>query len=215
MLVAKLRADRWCGAALWIVSALVCAGPASSARIEYTAHDVADSRPGEDRWLYEYVVSGFAFAAHQGFTIYFDVDSMRSLEIPAGAVGADWDVLAVQPDPDLPDDGFFDALALVPDASLDVAFRVSLVWSGGPGIAPGPQRFEINQFDDQGGYVDTLDAGLTAIPEPGVALLLGAGLVALAGRRGKVEALASGAVHSRSTIALARVGAATGRRSAR
>ena len=45
-------------------------------------------------------------------------------------MNADWDVIAVQPDPALPADGFFDALALSPGASLSDPFAIAFVWLG-------------------------------------------------------------------------------------
>jgi hypothetical protein len=153
------------------------ARPAQGAVIGYEAIDLTDLLPGEDLWQYRYFVDEATFAANQGFSVYFDVGLYSSLQ--SALVSPDWDVLTVQPDSALPDGGLYDALALVPDASIADPFVVSFVWLGGAG-APGPQRWTLNQWDDAGiGFVGYLGAGQTAaftepapVPEPSTLLLV-------------------------------------------
>ena len=154
--------------------------------ITFTASDLTDTTPGEDLWQYSYLVSDHVFPADTGFTIYFDYRSFDDLAI--GPIPAGWDLLVAQPNPALPDDGFFDALASSNPASLSDPFLVSFVWSGTG--APASQRFEVYTLPAQGG-IDIVEEGRTtssfsAIPEPGTILLVGAGLLGLAAaRRGR------------------------------
>ena len=79
-------------------------------------------------------------------------------------VPANWDVLVIQPDLALPDDGFLDALALVDNPPLGQPFLLSFVWlkSG----SPGTQTFEL--YDTTSGF-QILPGGVSTavIPEPG------------------------------------------------
>jgi len=138
--------------------------------IEFEASDLADVTAGEDLWRYSYRVSDFDFDSDFGFTIFFDYQLYGPLRA-AGLVPADWDVLLIQADLALPDDGFYDALALSDNASLADSFAMTFVWLG-PG-SPGAQPFEV-----YGPGFETLETGTTApIPEPTTALLILVGLL--------------------------------------
>jgi PEP-CTERM motif len=134
--------------------------------------------------MYEYFVSDATFQADQGFIVYFDLGSYSDLSVSPKSPGEpDWDPLVIQPDPTLPSDGFFDALALVKGASLANPFIVTFTWLGGADTAPGVQRFEVYELPDA---IDPpLETGLTrpvrSVPEPSTLLLSGLGL-ALASR---------------------------------
>jgi hypothetical protein len=137
--------------------------------IIFEATDLADVSAGEDLWRYIYQVSGFSFAANEAFEILFDRTLYTKLKDPPPAV-AGWDILSIQPDPSLPDDGRYSALALSANPSLAGPFSISFVWLGGGGISPGSQPFEINQFDNAGNIISTLETGVTRnaspVPEP-------------------------------------------------
>lgn len=167
---------------------LSCPMSTQAAMIQFTAIDVDDTLgPGGDFWQYSYVVSDFTFPMHVGFSVFFDPGLYRDLEDPPPAVHADWDVITLQPDPGLPADGLYDALALVDNASLAAPFPVRFVWLGGPGTTPGTQPFAINAFDAQGAFLGVVETGQTrtsaAVPEPGTLVLLTLGLLGLVGRR--------------------------------
>lgn len=147
---------------------LLLGSSASATTIAYTATDLPDAVPGEDLWEYAYTVSGRTFAAGEGFSVFFDYTQYTLLESPPPAVSADWDIISLQPDVLLPDDGFYDALALVSAPSLTTAFTVSFVWLGTG--TPGAQPFDIYNPAFQ-----TIESGVT-VPEPGTGLLLAAGL---------------------------------------
>jgi hypothetical protein len=164
------------------------AQPATAAAIQiaYLATDVADTGPGEDLWEYQYFVTGFDFAADQGFGIAFDAALYAGLEDPPPAVNADWDPIVFQPDPGLASAGIYDALALVTGASLADPFVLTFAWLGGPGQTPGPQPFTLNAFD-AGGLLTVLETGTTVpyaapVPEPSTLVLVTIGAAGAAWR---------------------------------
>ncbi len=157
---------------LCLVAAFVAAplGVAATT-IAQTVVDLPDAQgPGGDLWEISFAVSGFSFAANEGFSVGFDPAEYSFLLAP-GAPSADWDVLLLQPDPLLPDFGVYDALALVPGASLSGAFTLRVIFTGAG--APGALPFTVNRFDATGALLATLEQGTTtAAPEPSAAALL-------------------------------------------
>lgn len=164
-------------AGLLLLLGLAHPGTAGAITITYVATDLTDTTPGDDLWLYEYLVGGHAFAADTGFTIYFDGDYYDDLAVVA-PVPSGFDLLVAQPDPSLPADGFFDALALTGPSTPSEPFRVSFVWSGTG--QPGAQPWELYSLNAQGG-IDITEQGRTGsgtvVPEPGSFALLAAGLI--------------------------------------
>jgi hypothetical protein len=179
-----------CGVGVVAAILVAAARSASATVIEFQATDLTDLVSGDDLWMYRYFVSDFVFAADQGFSISFDTALYRNLQDPPPSVGADWDLLAIQPDLALPSAGLYDALALVDGASLAQSFTLSFTWLGVAGSEPGSQAFTVNQFDAAGNIIlpflevgQTIPFGQTSlVPEPSTLLLVGSGL-ALALRR--------------------------------
>jgi hypothetical protein len=169
-----------CFSGLAVALALL-AGPVSEARattIAFEATDLADTVSGEDLWMYEYFVSDFTFDADQGFMVFFDGLLYSDLDSAPDSAGPDWDVLVIQPDPVLVDEGRFDALALVSGASLLAPFTVKFNWLGAAGTRPGSQPFDV--YEDPTA-VEVLESGRTvplrhAVPEPATWLLSVLGL---------------------------------------
>jgi len=139
-------------------------------------------------WTYDFEVFNDSLSSGlEEFTVFFEVNAYQNLSVVATPSG--WDPLAIQPDPTLPDDGFFDALALtagglVPGDSLG-GFIVQFDFLGIG--TPGSQAFDV---------VDpvtfaTLDSGFTqaaVVPVPAAVWLFGSGLVMFSGalrRRGQ------------------------------
>ena len=156
--------------------------PLSATTIEYESVDLPDATPGSDLWHYNYYVSGFTFAVDQGFTIIFDRGQSVDLQSPP-PVNLDWDVLTLQPDPALPDNGAYDAFALVNGASLADPFSVSFTYIGSG--TPGSQPFVVSQFAPNGDLVDVLETGNTIprVPEPASLLLMAGAAGALLVRK--------------------------------
>jgi len=166
---------------------------ATATVIKYEAIDLPDVNSGEDLWQYRYQVSQFNFPQEWGFDIFFDLaDSYLAGDLlePLLPPTPDWDVLPIQPDPGLPDNGRYDAMAVVDNPSLNGCFTQTFIWHGqGP---PGAQRFEVfNAFQVQA-LGTTTPANFTcpavAAPEPGVFWLLGMGLLGLVWSRTKQQA---------------------------
>ncbi len=150
--------------------------------IEYQAAKLADINPGQDLWQYDYFVSGRTFTADEGFTIFFDYHNFSNLQNAQPVVSSDWNAIVLQPDLNLPDNGAYDALALVNNPSLVAPFQVQFDWLGSG--TPGSQPFTVDQFDSSGNLLAVLETGNTvpltsAVPEPRAGLLFIAGIGAL------------------------------------
>lgn len=153
-------------AGLILLSAIACLQPAFSATIiEYEVIDLGIMPSSQHLWEYRYFVSGITFAANQGYTIWFDWNHTGQLNPPSPPNGQ-WSVIVLQPDLNLPDNGAFDALALVDGASTGQPFVVDFIWSGN---TPERQFFDIDQFDSSGNLTAVIDRGVTVpkVPEPG------------------------------------------------
>lgn len=173
---------------LALAALLFVAAPASSQEIRFETEDLADPVPGEDRRLYRYEVADASFLAAQGFAVRFAPDLYTDLEVLPAPSG-DWDVLALAPDPLLPDFGSLDARALVDDPDAAGTFEVHFNWHGEG--EPGPQPFVLYDAD----FLSLAEGTTVAVPEPGAAglgVLLAAGLaLRRARRRAGVRALGS------------------------
>lgn len=140
---------------------------ASGASITATYRNIADVVAGVDRWEVEYLVSGHAFGAGEGFTVYFDFSGYSNLEVPPLPTHPGWDVLLVQPET-LPVglDGLHDGLAVVANPPVGDPFVVRFDWSGAG--RPGSQTFEIYLSDP----FSVLEEGQTSVvyapSDPGV-----------------------------------------------
>ena len=153
---------------------LLATGNASADVINYTLDDL-----GGGRFQYNYTVDNSAGAdIIDNIQIFFALGDYENLEVTASP--ADWDPLVLQPDPGLPDDGIFDALALVagidPGAVLG-GFSVAFDWLLGG--TPGDQDFLLFDFDFNliGEGTTMLADTPTPVSEPAPAALLAVGLL--------------------------------------
>ena len=151
-----------------VVALLLIAGPARAATIDTTLLDL-----GGSVWEATFSITNDLAVDINQFTVYFDVASYRSLGL--GPTPTDWDAIVLQPDPLLPDDGIYDALALTaglaPGTSLG-GFTVQFLFLGAG--APGPLQFDIVDPDT----FDVLASGAsvpTVVPLPAAAWLLVSG----------------------------------------
>jgi hypothetical protein len=154
-------------AAVVITGLMLASAASGAATIHYTVTDLPDVKPGEDLWQYHYSVSGVSFLSGQGFDIAFAVDDgfqFGDLVDPQSGPSSDFDVMAIQPDPEIPADGLFDAAALVDAPSLTGDFISTFIWRGAG--TPGAQTFTL--FDTDFSIFETG----TTVPEPVVGLLV-------------------------------------------
>ncbi|AXY02912.1 PEP-CTERM sorting domain-containing protein [Vibrio alfacsensis] len=132
-------------------------------------------------WQAEYAVENNTLGASiEEFTIWFDLGLYENISV--SSTPSSWDPLVVQPDPGIPDDGFYDVLALgsgiSSGSSLD-GFAITFDWIGGNSSMS--QLFEV--VDPNTWAV--LDSGntiivTTSIPEPSSIILLLLGIAGLA-----------------------------------
>ena len=152
------------------------ANSAAAATIAYTATD-----QGSGRWRYDYVVANAAADSPiEEFTVYFALGAYANLAVVLPP-SANWDSLVAEPDADIPDGGYFDALALAagiaPGASLG-GFAVTFDYLAAG--TPGAQSFEIV---DPHTFVVLSSGTTTAVPVPATGWLLATALP-LVWRRG-------------------------------
>ncbi|MBQ5946805.1 hypothetical protein [Massilia sp. ST3] len=151
----------------------------NAAVITYTNTQLAG-----DRWRTEYTVKADAGESIEEFTLFFAVPDYANLSVHASPL--DWSSIAVSPDPALPADGFFDALALssplANGASLSgFVVEYDFLGAGKPGV----QSFDIV---DPLSFA-TISSGRTApavvtppptgVPAPGTLALLAIGAILL------------------------------------
>jgi hypothetical protein len=161
---------------------------AAATTISFTTANVSG-----DIWQYQYSVTNDSLLGPiDEFTIYFDKNGFSNLNVEASP--AAWDSIAIEPDLEIPSDGFFDSLAtgsgIAPGATLG-GFAVSFQYLGLG--TPGSQPFQIVDPSD----FNVIDSGLTtpagvtppppSVPEPGSIALMALGLAALARSRARAK----------------------------
>jgi hypothetical protein len=152
---------------------------ASAALIQFGATDL-----GGERWRYDYVVDNDGNTPIDELTIFFDLGLYANVAVASAPPG--WDAIVVQPDPDLPDDGFFDALALGQGITAGAGlagFSASFDWLGTG--TPGEQRYDI--VDPQ--TFATMESGTTTniVPVPATAMLATSAVMAVLPRMKRVS----------------------------
>lgn len=155
---------------LLLVGAVLAAGSLPAATIQF---DVTGLGPNSSR--YNYFVSGITFQANQELDIRFDPARYSNLSNPMAGGGFNATVLQPNNPPGV--FGDYSALALTNNPSLAGPFSVDFSFSGAG--QPGPQPYSINQFDQSGNFVSTLETGVTSprvitgVPEPASVTLCG------------------------------------------
>jgi len=154
---------------------VLLANSAAAATITYTTTD-----QGGGSWRYDYVVvNGPAASPIEEFTVQFVLGTYANLTVAASP--ASWDSLVVQPDAGIPDNGFFDSLALAagiaPGASLG-GFAVTFDYLGA-GV-PGAQAFDVVDPDT---FAILSSGTTTPVPAPASAWLLATALALVLQRR--------------------------------
>jgi|SRR5271165_903011 len=171
-----------------LASSLLLLLPAANAQVTYTATDISGST-----WQYNYTVTNDLTVNLTEFTTFFSLGQYSNL-VTESAPGT-WSPIVAQPDPNLPNDGLYDSLALdsgLATGATESGFSVQFTYLGTG--TPGSQLFN---FVDCSGFPcvtlaagdTTLSGGTVAVPEIDTASTLGAMtfflgmLVVMRGRR--------------------------------
>jgi hypothetical protein len=192
--------------AVWLILAagLLTAGHLHGGPIlDYQVTSVGSSPGGTPIYRFTYFLSGISLLTNEELAIQFDPALYGSLSNGSGPAGID--IALFQPNNPLGATGVYSALSLIDNPSLATPFRVDAIYLGAG--SPGPQLFDINQYDDAGGF-RVVDSGTTQVvggqqvPEPAPFASVGAmlGVLALAcawvrrrsRRSGQLRALLSG-----------------------
>jgi hypothetical protein len=139
---------------------LASASTARATLVEYETSNVSGNT-----WRYDYTVTNDSLSRSiDELTIFFTLGLYENVNF--GGAPAGWDALVIAPDPNLPDDGFYDALALGSGLAVGATlggFYAVFDWLGSG--TPGSQSFSV--FDAL--TFDTLDVGFSvprAAPPP-------------------------------------------------
>jgi hypothetical protein len=124
--------------AAFVAVALLAATWANAVTVTFTATPL-----GGATWRYDYSIGNDTLAGDiEEFTIYFPPDLYANL---VGGATPGWDILVVQPDPQIPDDGFYDGLTLGPGGiapgATATGFSITFEYLGQGN--PGTQAFEV------------------------------------------------------------------------
>jgi hypothetical protein len=137
-------------------------------------------------WTYDYSVSNNTLTSDiQEFTVFFDMGLYQNLSLAGSPVL--WDSIVVQPDLQLPANGFFDSLALAGGIGVGASLSGFSVQFEYLGLGtPGAQPFDIV---DPSTFL-ALESGVTTqvVPLPAAVWLLFSGmipLIATAARRSR------------------------------
>jgi hypothetical protein len=141
--------------------ALLVAVTCQAATIRYAVINLPSAMDGPGVQRYTYTVTDVMFHAWQELDIVFDPAIFGG--ISNGIAGPGFDVMLFQPNDPPGTLGHYSAMALADNPSLDL-FSVDFVFAG-PG-EPGSQQFVINQYDESGSFVRTVESGFTTVPEP-------------------------------------------------
>jgi hypothetical protein len=145
---------------------------------------------GANRFELHYSLTNDELASGiEGFTIYFDIAIFSNLEITSSVVG--WDEIVFQPDPFLPDDGLYDALATGAGIALgETLGGFAVAFDLLPGAQLAAQVFDIyDPFDFNILSSGTISQLVPSLPPnqnvsaPNIGLLISFGVLVLCVRR--------------------------------
>lgn len=162
--------------------AVMTAGQMSATTVGFDVADMGVNIFSQNVFRITYYVTGTPFLTNQEFDVRFDPAAYGELRNPT--VPAGFNSLLLQPNNPPGTSGDFSAQALIDTTMQAVTFSIEATMLGG--ARPGAQTFNINQLDQAGRIVSTLESGVTAaVPEPAtwsltvLALLIGGARLAV------------------------------------
>ncbi len=136
-------------------------------------------------WESRYTITNDSSSAIKWFTIYFSFDQYENFVfIPTPEIGAEWDILTVEPFLNM-DDGYVDAFSegdgiAVGQSLTNFVVRFNFLGQN----QPVSQIFEVYNPDlPQPSPIGVGEVDVSVIPEPDILLLFGIGLIVLATAR--------------------------------
>jgi PEP-CTERM motif len=162
-----------------------CVSPAQASVIVYDVTEL-----GSNRWRYDYEITNDDLPDPiTWFTVWFNrtqYGSLCSADLLTGTCAVDplapagWDPFVAQPDPLLPDDGFFDLFTTgtgIANGQTLSGFSIEFTWLGIG--TPGSQAYDIIGSDPAMPLQSRLTVlrAPTAVPEPSTLALLGIALI--------------------------------------
>lgn len=129
---------------------------------------------GGGSFEYAYMLSGYNLLTGDDLAIYFPLATSANLT-DLGTGGTDYSTFVFQPDPNLPADGEYDAIANGDDPNASTVLDAAFVYSG-TGI-PGAQAFTL--YDPNYNVISTGETMAAPTPEPSTLLLLCSGILAI------------------------------------
>ena len=140
---------------------LVLTGCLSAAQITFITTPVAAG------WQNDYTFTGFSFAAGDDLQLFFDPAEYDQLLNGVALPVSDWDLLLIQPQPAVPDNGRYDLLAVVDGPSFSGTFSIQYTVTGNaPPVAQPWQVVHFNSDFQPGPVLGSGTATTSGIPEP-------------------------------------------------
>ena len=156
---------------LFLLCAGLLVGSASGATIGFEVTPL-----GGNNFRYNYFVSGITFQMNEELDIKFDPNLYGTLS--NAVAGPGFNVILLQPNNPQGVAGDYSAVATMNNPPLTGPFSVDFVFLGTG--QPGGQPFFINQLDQTGHVISTLDSGTTVlVPEVSSISLAAAGFLAI------------------------------------
>lgn len=157
----------------------------SAASITLSTTVVGPNGSGNTVYRYDFDLSGLPpLEQDQELRILFPAATYQSLS--NGVAPSGFDLLVLPPNVPAGADGVYSLLSLMHQVSMLGSFSVDFTLVGD--TLPNGIRFDVNEFDANGEFLDTVTSGLTEVPEPRAWVLMAAGtlfvgLLQAAGRR--------------------------------
>ncbi len=144
------------------IVAVAIAGYVPAASITYDLSIVGANGSGDTVYRYVFNFLDAPLALNQELDIRFSAAQYQSLS--NGVAPAGFDLQLFQPNFPPGADGDYSLFALVSNPSMAGIFSVDFTLFSG--VTPTALQFFVNEYDDDGNFLNTVSSGLTEAPEP-------------------------------------------------